>query len=69
MDIVYGPASVRYIYNMLFHCSISIRYNFLAGNFHRVLDGLLRRMWLVDNDTVFAGNRSLVHGARSSIQR
>jgi len=54
---------------MLFHYSISIRYNFLAGHFHRVLDGLLRRMWLVDNDTVFAGNRSLVHGARSSIQR
>lgn len=53
----------------MFHCGISIRNNFLAGHFHRVLNGLLRRMWLVDNDTVFAGNRSLVHGARSSIQR
>jgi len=42
---------------------------FLAGHFRRVLDGLLRWVRLVDNDTVFAGNRSLVHGARSSIQR
>lgn len=67
MNIVYGPVTDRYY--MLSHCSILIRYNFLAGHFHRLLDGLLCRMWLVDNDTVFAGNRSLVHGTWSSIQR
>jgi len=67
MNICYGPVTDRYY--ILSHHSILIRYNFLAGHFHRVLDGLLRRMWLVDNDTVFAGNRGLIHGTRSSIQR
>jgi len=62
------PRHYIYLYTVS-HSITPIRYDFLAGHFHRVLNGLLRRMWLVDNDTVFVRNRSIVHGARSSVQR
>lgn len=40
---------------------------FLAWYFHRLPYGLLRWMWLVDNDIIFAGNRSIVYGSRSTL--
>lgn len=53
------------VLNFVFHSNRS----FSAGHFYRVPNGLLRGMWLVDDDTVPAGNRSLVYGARPSVQR
>jgi hypothetical protein len=40
-----------------------------AGDFRRLPHGLLRRLWLVDDGALFAGDRSSVHGPRSSVQR